>query len=111
MLNDGKSSEDLDIDTVSTKLHSHNEYLQQTKQTERWRNAEKKVDKRMAKLMVEKHARKNNYKTYNPGEKVFVRIGKKRGIFAKRHKALARTMEKRYQDEAIASSQNCVILY
>ena len=32
----------------------------------------------MAKLMVEKHARKNIYKTYNPSEKVFVRIGKKK---------------------------------
>ena len=31
----------------------------------------------MAKLMVEKHARKNIYKTYNPGENVYVRIGKK----------------------------------
>ena len=33
----------------------------------------KKADERM----VEKHARKNIYKTYNSGEKVFVRIGKK----------------------------------
>ena len=31
----------------------------------------------MAKLMVEKNVRKNIYKTYNPGEKIFVRIGKK----------------------------------
>ena len=53
------------------------EYLQQTKQTEDWRNAAKKADERMAKLMVEKHARKNIYKTYNPGENVYVRIGKK----------------------------------
>ena len=35
----------------------------------------------------------------NPGEKVFVRIGKKRGKFAKRHKVLAETVEKRYQDD------------
>ena len=49
--------------------------------------------------MVEKHARKSLYETYNPGEKVFARIGKKRGKFAKRHKVLAGTMEKRYQDD------------
>ena len=77
LLNDGKSSEDFDIDIVSTKLPSQSEYLQQAKQTEDWRNAAKKADERMAKLMVEKHARKNIYKTYNPSEKVFVRIGKK----------------------------------
>ena len=52
----------------------------------------------MVKLMVAKHAHKNIYKTYNPGEKVFVRIGKKRGKFAKRHKVLAGTVEKRNQD-------------
>ena len=34
LLNDGKSSEDFDIDIVSTKLPSQSEYLQQAKQTE-----------------------------------------------------------------------------
>ena len=53
----------------------------------------------MAKLMVEKHAPKDIYKTYNPGDKFFVRIGEKRGKFAKRHKVLAGTVEKRYQDD------------
>ena len=48
----------------------------------------------MSRLMVEKHASKNIYKAYNPGEKVFVRIGKKRGKFAKRDTALAGTVEK-----------------
>ena len=59
LLNDGKSSEDFDIDIVSTKSPSQSEYLQQAKQTEDWRNAAKKADERMAKLMVEKLARKN----------------------------------------------------
>ena len=77
LLNDGESSEDFDIDIVSTKLPSQSEYLQQAKQTEDRRNAAKKADERMTKLMVEKHARKNIYKTYNPGERVFVIIGKK----------------------------------
>ena len=54
----------------------------------------------MAKLMVEKHARKNICKTYSPGEKVFIRIGKKRENFAKRHKVLTGTMEKKYQDNS-----------
>ena len=44
LLNDEKSNEDFDTDTVSTKLHSKSEYLQQVKQTEDWRNAAKKVD-------------------------------------------------------------------
>ena len=63
LLNDGKSSEDFDIDIVSTKLPSQSEYLQQAKQTEDWRNAAKKANKRVVKLMVEKHARKNIRKT------------------------------------------------
>ena len=63
LLNDGKSSEDFDIDIVSTKLPSQSEYLQQVKQTKDWENAAKKAGERMAKLMVEKHARKNIYKT------------------------------------------------
>ena len=100
MLNDGKSSEDFDIDiVVSTKLPSQSEYLQQAKQTEDWRNVAKIADERMAKLMVEKHVRKNIYKTYNPGEKIFVRIEKKRGKFVKRHKVLTATVGKRYQDD------------
>ena len=78
LLNDGKSSEDFDIDIVSTKLPSQSEYLEQTKQTEDWKNASEKIDERMAKLMEEKRARKNSYKTYNPGENVFVRIEKKK---------------------------------
>ena len=59
LLNEGKSSEDFDIDIVSTKLPSQSEYLQQAKQTEEWRSAAKRADERIAKLMVEKHARKN----------------------------------------------------
>ena len=53
----------------------------------------------MTKLMVEKHARKNIQKAYNPGKKVFVRIGKKRGEFAKIYKVLTGTLEKRYQGD------------
>ena len=64
-----------------------------------WRNAAKKADERMTKLTLEKHARKNIYKTYSPGEKVFGRIGKKGGKFVKRHKSLAGIVEKRYQDD------------
>ena len=59
LLNDGKSSEDFDIDVVSTKLPSQSEYLQQAKQTKGWRNAANIADERMAKLVVEKDARKN----------------------------------------------------
>ena len=99
LLNDGKSSEDFDSDIVSTKLHSQTEYLQQAKQTEDRRNSAEKADEQIAKLMVEKHARKNIYKAYNPDEKVFVRIGKKRK-FAKSHEILAGTVEKRYQDDS-----------
>ena len=73
-----KSREDFDIDIVSTKLPLQSEYLEQTKQTDDWKNASEKIDERMAKLMEEKRARKNIYKTYNPGENVFVRIGKKK---------------------------------
>ena len=54
LLNDEKSIEDFNIDIVSTKLPSQSEFLQQAKQTEDWRNAAKKADERMAKLMIEK---------------------------------------------------------
>ena len=54
--------------------------------------------------MVEKYARKNIYKTYNPGEKVFVRIRKKEEN-SQRHKVLAGTVEKRYQDHT------CLVKY
>ena len=85
MLNHGKSSEDFDIDIVSTKLPSQSEYLQQAKI----------ADERMAKLLVEKHAHKIIYKTYNSGENVFVRTGKKE---ENSPKDMAGTVEKRYQD-------------
>ena len=42
---------------------------------------------------------KNIYKTYNPSQKVFLRIGKKRGKFVFADKAFAGTVEKRYQDD------------
>ena len=58
----------------ATRRFKQGEYLQQAKQTKDWRNVAKKADEQMAKLMVEKHARKNIYKTCNPGEKVFVKI-------------------------------------
>ena len=99
LLNDGKSSIGFNIDIVRTKLPSQNEYLHQIKQTEDWINAAKKAIKRMAKLMVEKHACKNICKTYNPSEKVFVRIEEKRGKFTQRHKVLARAVEKRYRND------------
>ena len=72
VLNDGKST------IINTKLPSQSDYLQQAKQTKDWRNAAKKANERMAKLMVEKHARKNIYKTYNLGTKVFVTIRKEK---------------------------------
>ena len=87
-----KKIADLDIDTDSTKLPWQSEYLQQEKQTEDWINPARKADERLAKLMVEKQARKNIYKTYNSGEKIFLKIGKKRGKLAKRDKVLAGTI-------------------
>ena len=73
-LNDAKA---VKISTL-TLFPLQSEYLEQTKQTEDWKNASEKIDERMAKLMEEKRARKNIYKTYNPGENAFVRIGKKK---------------------------------
>ena len=49
--------------------------------------------------MEEIFAHENIYKTYNPSEKVFVRIWKKKRKIAKRYKVLAGTMEKRYQND------------
>ena len=44
LLNDRKSSEDFDIDIVSTKLPLQSEYRKQAKQTEDSRNTAKKDD-------------------------------------------------------------------
>ena len=44
LLNDRKSSEDFDIDIVSTKLPLQSEYRKQAKQTEDSRNTVKKDD-------------------------------------------------------------------
>ena len=54
-----------------------------------------KINKRM----LEKHKRKNVYKTYRSGENVFVRIGKKRGKFSKRHIIFEGKILKSYKDD------------
>ena len=48
-----------------------------------WRNAVKTANKKITNLMEEISAHENIYKTYNPNEKVFVRIWKKKGKFLK----------------------------
>ena len=55
LIQDGKYANS-DIDTVETRMPTSKEYEEQTKQTESWRNAAKKADDRMAKLMLDKHA-------------------------------------------------------
>ena len=54
----------------------------------------------MTRLTVEKHARKNIYKTNNSDEKVFIRIKNRRRKFAKKHEVflvVSRNRGKRYQ--------------
>ena len=94
LLHDGKSSEDFDVEIVSTKLPTQSEYLNKQNRQKTGEMDQKKVMSEWPSLMVEKHASKNIYKADNPGEKVFVRIGKKRGKFVKRDTALAGTAKK-----------------
>ena len=77
-----------EIETLSTIGATQNNYRQQAEQTNNWRKSAKAADDRMAKVMMMKHARKYTYKTYDVGDRVFVRIGKKRGKTVKNYRVL-----------------------
>ena len=59
-----------------------------------------KADERMWKRMLEKDARKNTYKLYKPGEKLFIRSRRKGKDSLKKHRVLIGRILKRYKDDA-----------
>lgn len=52
----------------------------------------------MTKMILEKHAKKNSYKIYSVGERVFIKIDKKLGKISKNYRILSGRMTKSYKD-------------
>ena len=73
LLNDWKSH-DKDIYFSNAAGPSKQDFENQQNFTRQLRKAATKADERMRKRMLEKDARKNTYKLYKPGEKVFIRL-------------------------------------
>ena len=60
-----------------TRLSVKN-YQDQHKRAKKWRRETKKTDDRIARRMLDSHARQNTYMLYKCGWKVFVRVGRKK---------------------------------
>ena len=77
LVNEGKNY-DSTINARRTIGPSTRDYGQQIQNTDSWRKIASKADDRMTKRMLESDARRHKYKIYQTGEKVFVRVGRKR---------------------------------
>ena len=65
---------------------------------ESWRENAQKASDRLDNRMKKSHERKNSYKLYEKGGKVFVKCGKRRGRKSARHLILVGSILKRYKD-------------
>ena len=99
LVNEGKNY-DSTIHARRTIGPSTRDYGQQIQNTDSWRKIASKADDRMTKRMLESDARRHKYKIYQPGEKVFVRVGRKRGRFTRNYRVLVGKILKRFRDEA-----------
>ena len=59
-----------------------------------------KADDWVAERMIRSHARKSTYKTYQPGDKVFVKMGEKRERSIGKYRVLSGKILKRFKDDA-----------
>lgn len=91
---------DKTIYTARTIAPSTKDFRNQRQNTSLLREKASKADKRMAQRMMEKDARKNIYKTYESGDKVFVRVGSKRRGSTMKHRVLAGKILKRNKNNA-----------
>ena len=98
LLHDGRSYTP-NIETVSTAGPTRDNFESQAEQSKTWRKQAKTADERMEKVMLDKHARRNTYKIYHVGDKVFIRIGKKRGKITKSYRVLPGRITKSYNDD------------
>lgn len=104
LINEGKNYND-SIDTASTIKPSTKDFSNQKEQANQWRNLASKADSRMAKRMMEKDARKNKYRTYKPGDRVFIRVGGKKSRSSGNFRVLVGNILKCYNDEATYNVQ------
>ena len=95
LLNDWKSHNN-DIHFSNAVGPAKQNFENQQNFTRPWR----KADERMRKRMLEKNARKNTYKLYKPGEKVFIRLRRKGKDSLKKHRVFIGRILKRYEDDA-----------
>lgn len=71
------------------------DYQKQNNQNMKVREKVRTVSKRIEQRMIDAHSRKNCYVTFKSGDKVFVRLGKKRGKFGgARHRIVLGTVTK-----------------
>ena len=97
LINEGRNYDET-ICAAKTIGPSMKSFRNQEHTRNRWRQKAKEADLRMATRMVGKDSRKNVYKKYAAGEKVFVRVGSKRRCSSKTHRVLLGTILKRYKD-------------
>ena len=79
---------------------SKSDYHKQNRTAKNWRNIASKADDRVAERMIRSHARKSTYKTYKPGDKVFVKMSEKRGRSIRKYRVLPGKILKRFKDDA-----------
>ena len=77
LVNEGKNYEKI-IHTAKSVRPSKSDYYKQNRTAENWSKASK-ADDRVAERMIRSHERKSTCKTYQPGDKVFAKMGEKRG--------------------------------
>ena len=76
---------------------STSDFKKQNDQREKRRNKAFQQGKRLDDRMLKNHAKQHLYKTYKPGEKVFVRFGNKKGRVNKTPKVLEGTILERFK--------------
>ena len=72
--------------------------LKHEKKRESWRENAQKASDRLDNRIKKSHERKNSYKIYEKGDKVFAKCEKRRGRKSVRHKILVGSILKRYKD-------------
>ena len=94
--NEGKNH-DKTIHLAQTVGPSTKDFRNQKHNTNQWRKKAREADLRIAERMMENDIRRNAYKIYKSGDKVFVRLGSKRYRSTTRHSVLTGTILKRYK--------------
>ena len=95
--NEGKNHNKT-IHFAKTAEPSTEGFRNQRHNTNQWRKKAREADLKMAERMMEKDTRRNVYKIYKSGDKVFVNVGSKRCRSTTKHSVLTGTILKRYKD-------------